>query len=65
MVVVLVDRAVEGVFNGDDRGVAAEGAKRGEDFLKSLTGNDFDLRPEQFYDGLVAESSSLALEGYA
>ena len=56
---------MEGVFDGDDRGLAAEGAKRGEDFLKSLTGNNFDFRPEQFHDGLVAESSGFALKSYA
>jgi hypothetical protein len=65
MIVVLVNRPVKRVFDRDDRRVAAQGAKRGEDFFKPLAGNHFHRRTDQFHDRLVTERPRFTLEGYA
>jgi len=63
VVVVLVDGAVEGIFDGDDGGVAVGVAEGGEDVLEAGTGENLGVRAGEAHDGFMAEGAGLTLEG--
>ena len=65
VVVVFVDRAVKGVFDGDHGGVDLAVAQGDEDVLEARAGLDDDGGAEQVHGSLMAEGAGLALKGRA
>jgi hypothetical protein len=65
VVVVFVDGAVEGVFDGDDGGIDFAGVERLKDLVEALAGEDVDIAAEEPHGGFVAEGAEFSLEGRA
>jgi hypothetical protein len=62
VVVVFVDRAVEGIFDGDDRRVGIPVAESAKNLFETLARHRFDRVPEELSRRFLAESSPFALK---
>jgi hypothetical protein len=62
VVVVFVDGAVEGIFDGDDGGVDLAGVEGLEDLVEALAGEDVDVASEEPHGRFVTEGPEFALE---
>lgn len=65
VVVVFMDGAVEGVFDGNDGGVAFGVTEGGKNVFEAGTGEDLGIGTGEAHDGFVAEGAGFALEGDA
>jgi hypothetical protein len=62
VVVVLVDGAVQAVFDGDNGGFGQPVAEGRKDLLKPLTRNNLHIGTKEAQGGFVAESAGIALK---
>src|ERR1017187_4130415 len=62
MVVVLVDAAGQGVFDGHDGAEGGAFLDAAKDIFKTRTGEDFDVGAAETAGGLLAEGAALPLE---
>ncbi len=62
MIVILVNRSGQSIFNGDDRVVDLAAAQSTENLLEFRKRHDFDFVTEKLAHGFLAESSESALK---